>query len=475
MSRFWLPFLLVFAGRILAAAAVEGGAMDVQKAINTALTQNRDLARLALQLESALLTEGGAEDEFKPNLQPLGQVGRSQDAASYTYGLRALQRFTWGTDVELSGQASEAGLSDSAFSARDSIKASVSQPLFRYAGPLVNGERIRKARSGVAAAQRTVEMKKTDLVVEVVALYENILRLQRQLESDILATKRLDKLFRLSRAKELQGRSTRVDSLRVELQVGQAQARLQNTTEQLLSIRQDFADLLGFTPDTAFEISVAPTLDLAVPEKDGEAIRIALENRLDFAQSLQDYRDAARGMKIAGRNLLPNIKVVGRYEKYGQGQNTSEAWPLDNDEWFVGLVADTDLMKRSEKTAYRQSIISKQTAFDNIDSARNMISRQVSQQRLAYARACSEVVIAGRNLTLADNRLKLARKLYELGRGDSFAVSDAEDEYSKAQQEFLRTQAEVSIAGYRMLRSMGTLLPYPNELKPQPLSEHEKE
>ena len=96
------------------------------------------------------------------------------------------------------------------------------------------------------------------------------------------------------------------------------------------------------------------------------------------------------------------------------------------------------------------------------------IQRQVMQATLAYERARSDVQSAERNFRVAERRATLARRLYEIGRGDNFGVSDAEDALLQARNQMLGTQSQVSVAAYRLLRALGTLLEYPEELKPSP-------
>jgi len=56
--------------------------------------------------------------------------------------------------------------------------------------------------------------------------------------------------------------------------------------------------------------------------------------------------------------------------------------------------------------------------------------------------------------------------MFERGRGDSFTVSDSEDELRDAEAAWLDAQTVVSVSAYYLLRTTGTLIEYPSELKP---------
>jgi len=93
-----------------------------------------------------------------------------------------------------------------------------------------------------------------------------------------------------------------------------------------------------------------------VPPSPETAAKIAWSNRLDYAQVLQDLGDAERGVKIARKNLLPDISLVARYDWLGQGRSYDEAMSLNDDTWVVGLSAgNNDLLQRSERAALKQA------------------------------------------------------------------------------------------------------------------------
>jgi outer membrane protein TolC len=286
-----------------------------------------------------------------------------------------------------------------------------------------------------------------------------------QIQSDESFYNRLEKLYRLTQAREKQGRNTRVDSLRVELQRGQALSRLENNRERLYSTQQDFAELLGFDPAQTFRLDTPPRFTFDIPPIE-EAVRIALENRLDYAQVLQDLQDARRGVKIARRRLHPALNLVARYERFGEGDGFSEVSTLDEDTVLFGLSTDADFNQARERASFGQAVIDEESGRQIIRIREVSIAREVQQQLAAHRRAQTDVSIAGRNFRLADNRARLARRLFESGRGDNLSVTDAEDAYVQAQAQLLAATAEASISTYRILRVLGTLMEFPEELKP---------
>jgi outer membrane protein TolC len=439
--------------------------INLPQAINFALTQNRELGRSFLGVDSSAFEVTKAKTDFQLNISPEVSLGFSDGQELSSYGVRASKKLNWGTELSVGSHLiKESG--DYASFNRGSIQVEIQQPIFRNFGSLIHEEALIQASNDLKTAQRSLEMQKAELIIEVVQTYEKLLQLKRQVQSDQASFTRMDKLYRTTRAKEILGRTTRIDTLRVEHLRGQALFRLEATREGLSSAQRDFAELLGFSPDKTFELISTPILEYKVPQPE-EAIQIALQNRLDYAQILQDYKDANRGVHIAQRRLLPDLNLVARREWFGEVESLSDFSHLNESIWFVGISFDMDFNLRKERAALEQARLSQESSFKTIEIIELSIARQVHQAILAYRRAQAELKIAERNFNLAAARAKLAQRLFELGRGDNFSVTDAEESYLQAENQLLSVQAEVSLAGYWLSHVLGTLIEPSEELKPE--------
>ena len=439
--------------------------IHLAEAIDVCLKQNRDLALLALAAEGRNADLKAAQNEYLWTVRPDGSAETSSDGTTLGYGATVARRTPWGTRAEVGGSIREEDRNEQTQTHRGAVLIQIEQPLLRRVGRLVNEEPTARAAGAIAAARREIELRRTDLIVQVVELYEELFRLQMQAECDRQTAERLDRFFLLAQARERQGRATRVDVLRSELKAGSARLLLSGTIEQLAARRADFAELLGLTPETACVVAPAARMEVAAPARES-AVRCALSNRMDYAQILQDRDDAARGVRIARRNLLPDLNLISRYERVGAGTTSSDAMRLDDSAWFVGLTLQSDFPPRGERIAAERAETDKRMAQLRMETVRSAIRRQVQQALLSHERARNETAPAERNCELARTRANLARRLFESGRGDSFTLAEAEDELREAEARMLDAEAAASVAGYRLLRVMGRLVEYPEDLKP---------
>lgn len=345
------------------------------------------------------------------------------------------------------------------------VQVAISQPLFRNFGRLMHGEGIVQANNDLKTAQRQYELQKNDLVINVVATYEGLLRLQRQVESDTESFNRMDDLHRVTQAHELIGKTTRVDTLRVALLRGEAASRLKIAKERLDSTGKDFVELLGFPLGTEFELAPVPVLTFELPEVD-EAVAIAMRNRMDYAQVLQDREDSLRNVQISRRSLLPDVRLTVGHEWWDQSATTPDGLELDDNVWFFRVSLGTDLNPAIERAELSKAVLQERSSAQLVEIIELSIARQVQQQLLAHRRAREELDIATRNLELAASRAKLTRRLFELGRENNFSVTDAETSLIQSEHRLFLARSESVNSGYRLMRALGTLVESPQYLKP---------
>lgn len=440
-------------------------AITLEESINRAVSNNLSLASLEYSTASSRVILQSRLDRFRLNLTPEIRSERGEAGDTDSAKIVATKQTSIGTAISASAGGARSEPDDDAPFYRSSVSLQIQQPLLRNVGRQVNLEPVRDAERGVLNALREMAIRQTDLIVQVAESHETLLSIQRQLEFQKRTIERLLRLVKLTSAREKQGRATRVDTMRSDLRLGNARARLAALEERLINERASFAELLGEDPSSDFTAVPGDIPVFKIPEVD-EAIECSLSNRLDLAQIIDDFEDARRGVLIARRNLLPDLTLIARYELSGEGDTFSASQKLEDDVWFVGFQLSSDVPLRDQRSALASAEITREVSGLKIESVKLAVKKQVRQSISSYERILTEKELAEKNYEIAKNRARLARKMFETGKGDSFSVSEAEDELLAAEEQLLASQAQASIASYKIKRVMGTLIDYPGELKP---------
>ncbi len=440
--------------------------LELDGAIRLALARNRQLALGDLSVRRREVDVAGARDAFSLSVGPFGNVAAASDGTISQYGLRASRTTTWGTEIGIGPEVDRyPSYIDKAW--RSAVVVDVRQPLFRRFGPAYNREPLNDAGDRLTAERRRFEDQRAGLIVDLVTVFERVVRLEKQVEADRRVVDRLAATRELTRLRERQGRVSGVDTLRAEQQHDDGVTRLEADGESLYQARRDLADLLGSAPETEFRLVPPPLPEIETPDT-GAAVRMALSNRLDYAQVIDDCRAAARKSRLARRGLQPDVSLVTRYEQFGDDRTLGGSTTIDDSRWSVGVAGDVDLVQAREHTAVKAAVLDLDAAQQTIGLRRQTIARDVQQAVSAYRRSRTDLTNAGRSFSVGEARVELAHRLFEAGRGDSFGVADAEQGFVVAEINLLNARADVSVTGYRLLREMGILVESPDALKPRP-------
>lgn len=455
------------AATLAGAQAPEGGepvALALEDAIEQALAHNRELVKGALDLQGYAVAEKGAREAARGlQVAPEGSAGTGSGYESLGTGLRAEATGSYGTRVAVVGAVRQIEVEGAPDSRRGEVRVEVEQPLFRHFGPLVQNEPIVAAGETLRAARRAWERDRSALVVRVVELYEGLIQLRHQIASDEAFAARMEKLWMLADAREQQGKATRTEVMRMDLQRGEAALRLESERSQLAIQFQEFANLLGLPLESIFRLTPPALLALDIQEA-APALAVALAERPDYAQALQDIETGDRRLRLARRNLLPDLRLSGHQTTFGEGADWSDAGRLDQDDWFIGLTADMNLNLRGARLDVARAGLDAEGSRQVAEIVRYRLAVEVNSGLAAYRRAREELRLAARNRELAANRAELARALFEAGRATGDSVSDAESDLIQSELGELSARSEASVSAYRLLHVLGTLVPAPREI-----------
>ena len=435
--------------------------LTLVEAINHGLIHNRAMRIANLSVEEAGIAVTEQAAAFALRWSPEGGVSINQDEESSSfYGLRMSRRFEWGGEASIGAGYENRDDGDGAYARFD-----IRQPLFRDAGFLVNSEGETRAREAALDARRSLYLRKMELMIDIVRGYEAVLRYERQVEMDRLALKRLEDLLTLTRVREETGNATRLDSLRVDQQRGEAEVNLEGSLELLALERDDFFNVIGWTNAVDVVFTEPPLLDLESPTLP-DALAIAFSNRLDYARALDQLTAAERQIVIARKDLQPDLDIVANYRMTG-GQDGRSSTDLAEDSWFAGIAVDPELNRYERRAGLLRTVSRRDQAIISLADLDYVIERDIKQQNRAYHRARASYTIARRNTELAWKRLTLAESMFRAGQGDNFSVTDAESAHAAAIATELAARAEASLSAYRLMFALGTLLDVPHELKPR--------
>jgi outer membrane protein TolC len=181
---------------------------------------------------------------------------------------------------------------------------------------------------------------------------------------------------------------------------------------------------------------------------------IAVTNRLDMLNQIDQYEDAQRKVRVAADNLKPNLNFVADMSL------TEQFYSSFSPEEFTantGLQLGLPLDKLSERNAYRTSLISfeKQlrTLATELDGLREDIRqgiRQLAQQQENY-------LIQQSALALALQRVTVMPLLLDANQADIRDQLEAQADLVSAQNAVTGAIVNYHVARWNLLKNLGVM------------------
>lgn len=441
--------------------AVQSLVLNLEKAVNIALSAQR---RIGNAKEAILLSEINlelAESEFDLRFIPKGDTG-------YIGGGRAGEGFTFGTGVEASKKFSNGtrfSIYPSTMKAakhfKSNVKTTLTQPLLRGFGKEYTLAPVFAAQYANRGAMRAYYLTQVRLILQTVtALYE-IIRQQSLADLEKESMARVKKFCLSTRIKEKIGLCDALDVYRAENELKQAEDSLNQAEERLQEAKDHLRDTLALPLDQPIQVDVPIVYDPVTISLD-EAVKIALESRIEIDQAKDALQESRRLQRIAKDNLWPEVNLVIDYTSFSRDETFTSSWTNKREsKWGIGFTTSTDIAKPRETAAFEQSELAVSDAQRNMEQVQDNVILDVKRTLRSLQRAHDKIVLQEEQILNAKKGFHLARIKFEHAKANNFDLVQAEKTLRLAQTAFISAIIEHKVGEFKLLASLGMLADKP--------------
>jgi len=260
------------------------------------------------------------------------------------------------------------------------------------------------------------------------------------------------------------GRSTQAGLGRIEQSVLNAENSWVDSVRNYKQALDQFKILLGLSTDASIilddkELEEMNAAGLTHPSiKADDAVSVALAARLDLYNTRDEKDDAERKIKVAANALKPGLDLVisGTVDSV-PGNDTFNELDFQRARWNAGFDVDLGLDRKSERNAYRSTLITFDRAVRNLTLAEDSVKldvreswRNLDQARRNYENRKLALALAARRVEEQDLRA-------EIGGATVLDQVDAQNDYISAQNELTDAMVRHTIARLEFWRDMGIL------------------
>lgn len=342
------------------------------------------------------------------------------------------------------------------------LGATFVRPLLQNAGFQQQLENLTQAERDLLYEVRDFARFRKEFSVQIATAFYGVLGnrdVARNSHSNLISSQRNAER---TRALALEGRVPQAQLGRLD----QQQLSVENAwISAVRSYRQsmdEFKIQLGISVDTPIVLADDELDSLKILHPDvsvEDAVQVALEARLDYLNSRDQYADAVRKVKVAKNGLKTQVDLVANVSM-NSGPDSGRGFPLPDPKrynWSAGLDVDLPLDRKAQRNAYRTSLIGADRAARDFSLKEDQIKQQIRENWRLLEQARRGYEIAEIGMTVAQRRVEEQNLLAELGRANAQDQVDAQNALNDVRNQ--RTQALVShtISRLQFWSNMGIL------------------
>jgi outer membrane protein TolC len=327
-----------------------------------------------------------------------------------------------------------------------SVDANLSQTLFSFESI----QRFRAARTAEQAAQLNY-----DDVLDVVTLavgnaYLQVIAEDSRIRAQEAQVRNAKALYDQARDEVEAGTAPRIDLTRTEVQLHTEEYNLSVSRNDFAVAKLDLSRAIGLPLGQEFDLAdQLPYSDMNPPSMD-DALKLAYRSRSDLRAALSSEKAAGHTLSAAKGERFPVVAANGDYGDIGttfghsHGDFTFQAGvniPIFTGGRIKGDITQAEGMLRQRKA--------------EAENLRGQIDYDVRTAFLNLNAAKQQVEVANQNVSLANESLARSKDRFTSGVTDSVEVVQAEQALASANDQYITSLYNHSLAKLSMARALG--------------------
>ncbi|MDO9712723.1 TolC family protein [Paracraurococcus lichenis] len=405
---------------------------------------------------SALALEQADVEQLRRLVTNHARVGAAQADLSAAEASAASARGRWYPELRAGGSAGYSkrdntnGVRDTGSYPRQGA-LTLTQPVLDFGR--INSA-VNRAELSQARAANAVTATQEDLLLEGLTARINLYRAARTVEFAQRSVDNIRKQTGMEQSRVDLGGGLATDVLQTKSQLAGAEARLVRSRSLYVNARNRFRAVFGEEAAAPARLSAIAVPKPMLPATLTEAIARARSDNATLRNAALTVDVAKADIRIAQAELGPRLNLVGETR---QNVDIIDR-PNTRGEHTVRLEFSYSL--NSGLSSYRNVDAARgsaRAAEQRLDDARMVIEEQVSNSWEGYAAARETADYLKNQARIAEEFLRLAREERQLGRRSLIDVLSGETALINAQSDAAAAEADIAIAGFSLLRSLGRL------------------
>ena len=343
-------------------------------------------------------------------------------------------------------------------------KITITQPLFRDFGILVNRADIIIAQNNMRESKESFKETVMDIVTRTKSAYYNYIFWLENYSIAELSLKRAEDLLEINKARYAKGLVSSVDLLETETAVAQRKKALITAESNLKRAEDELKLITNLVDDPEIwnaEIKLIDKPEFKVQEVNLiQSLRNAFKYRPDYISQKIDLKNRDVKVKVAKNALLPTIDLVGSFGLNGLGQDYQQAIDKispDYKDWSVGVKFSLP-WGSGERVKHEQRKLEKVQALLAFKRLEQNIILEVRDRVREVDIQHRQVQAAGLSKEKEAKNYQAQKERYAAGQISTHDVLDYQDKLAQAELDYIRALIDYNIALINLEEAEGLTL-----------------
>lgn len=403
--------------------------LSLEKAINIALQKNSGLITNENELSRSEANLTAAYGRFLPSLNASGSFNWERtEADNVTIVVGG---------IPFPGQTYQ--------SESKSYGVGANSNLVLFDG-LSNFANLSRSKNNVESVKLSIEQKKQEVVYQTITLYYAIVEADQLLKVREEDVKQQQKNLETIEERNRLGSVTKADVYQQQVQLGNAELQVIQQKNTLETAKSNLLFYLGLDVLENYTYSNALTnreKEILNTDINTEYNRLtslvseALNNRKDYlAQklNLESYND---NITIARSGHLPRLSGNINYSSFSNQVSTI----FDSRNYSAGLTLSIPIFSGfSVSNAVQSAQVDAMNYELQVHDSERLIKQEIQKSFLNLEAAKKALTVTGKNVSAAEENLKIEQEKYNLGSGKLLDVLIANTQYQNAKTNYINAQ-----------------------------------
>lgn len=315
------------------------------------------------------------------------------------------------------------------------------------------GKIVRASKATLIASQETLQATKNDVKLVVRRSYLDVLRAEEQIEVAKSAVTEAEERLKNANAELSQGTKAKIDVIRIEAQVAQAQSDVITATNQWGLAKQALNNAMGRPIETEIQTQRLATLP-AVPETETSSIDKIAQGVRPEAKALERTQEALAYVRRATeRGLQPSLTMAINYQRNIDPVGLSARENITTGTLTLNWPIFDSGITRSQVKQARQD---EEQAKIQLEQVRLGISLEVRQALTNMTNASARLEVARRQLVSAEENYRISRVRLSSGEGITLEITDALNQLTLARTGVVAARYDYLTAFSELQRAVGS-------------------